>query len=154
MSSMASYTAPLLFNVDQVMTTQIVNAKTNGDLRFASVVSVVLAVISIFFLILLRQYERRAVYRTQSKGGARKQHRVTRPLAKAVVLITALFSTIFLTLPIAMIFVLAFSVNGSWRTAPLPSKYTLDNFLGLFSKPASWEPIRNSLEMSAIAAAG
>src|SRR5207248_148249 len=43
MSSMASYTAPLLFGVDKVMTTQIVNAKTNGDLRFASVVSVMLA---------------------------------------------------------------------------------------------------------------
>jgi hypothetical protein len=32
---MASYTAPLLFNVDTVMTSQIVNARVNGDLRFA-----------------------------------------------------------------------------------------------------------------------
>ncbi|HEX4996770.1 MAG TPA: ABC transporter permease subunit, partial [Terriglobia bacterium] len=62
MSSMASYTAPLLFGVDNVMTSQIVNAKVNGDLRFASVVSVMLAVISAIFLVGVRAYERRAIY--------------------------------------------------------------------------------------------
>jgi iron(III) transport system permease protein len=154
MSSMASYTAPLLFSVDQVMTTQIVNAKINGDLRFASVVSVMLAVISIFFLIIIRTYEQRSVYRTQSKGGARKRRQITSPLAKAVVLTLALISSIILVLPIAMIVVLAFSVNGSWRTAPLPSSYTLQNFVVLFSDPASWEPIKNSVQMSAIAVVG
>lgn len=154
MSSMASYTAPLLFGVDQVMTTQIVNAKTNGDLRFASVVSVMLAVISVAFLILIRTWEQRAVYRSQSKGGARKRRRITSPVAKAVVFVVALASTTFLMLPIAMIFVLAFSVNGSWRTSPLPSQYTTDNFVKLFSDPRSWEPVRNSIEMSAIAVVG
>jgi iron(III) transport system permease protein len=154
MSSMASYTAPLLFSVDQVMTTQIVNAKINGDLRFASVVSVMLAFISIFFLVVIRTYEQRAVYRTQSKGGARKRRQITSPLAKAVVLTVALISSIILILPIAMIVVLAFSVNGSWRTAPLPSRYTLQNFVVLFSDPASWDPIKNSVQMSAIAVVG
>jgi iron(III) transport system permease protein len=89
-----------------------------------------------------------------SKGGARRQHRVTSLTAKAAILVVALGSTVFLVLPIAMIFVLAFSVNGSWRTSPLPSAYTLDNFVTLFRDPASWQPIRNSLEMSAIAVLG
>jgi iron(III) transport system permease protein len=154
MSSMASYTAPLLFGVDQVMTTQIVNAKTNGDLRFAAVVSVMLGLISIFFLIVIRSYEQRTIYRTQSKGGARKLRRITSGPAKAIVLAVALISTVFLILPIVMIFILAFSVNGSWRTAPLPSQYTLLNFLNLFADPRSWAPVRNSLEMSAMAVAG
>jgi iron(III) transport system permease protein len=154
MSSMASYTAPLLFGVDKVMTTQIVNAKVNGDLRFASVVSVILALISLIFLIIIRTFERRSVYRTLSKGAARKRHQVTRPIVKATVLAVSLISTIFLVLPIVMIFVLAFSVNGSWRTSPLPSRYTTRNFVTLFSDPRSWDAIRNSLEMSAIAVAG
>jgi iron(III) transport system permease protein len=154
MSSMASYTAPLLFGVDQVMTTQIVNAKINGDMRFASVVSVMLAAISVFFLVVIRFYEQRRSYRTQSKGGARKRRRITSPVAKALVFATAAVTTIFLVLPIAMIFVLAFSVNGSWRTGPLPSRYTLDNFTNLFAQRSSWEPIWNSIEMSAIAVVG
>ena len=53
-----------------------------------------------------------------------------------------------------MIFILAFSVNGSWRAAPLPSRYTTENFVSLFTNPRSWEAITNSLEMSAIAVGG
>jgi iron(III) transport system permease protein len=154
MSSMASYTAPLLFNVDHVMTTQIVNAKMNGDLRLASVVSVVLAAISVFFLIVIRGYEQRTIYRTQSKGGARRTRRVTSPLARAIILATALTSTLFLILPIAMIVLLAFSVNGSWRKSPLPSQYTLNNFISLFSNSGSWTPVINSLQMSGLAVVG
>jgi iron(III) transport system permease protein len=131
MSSMSSYTAPLLFHVDKVMTQQIVIAKLNGQLGLASVVSVMLALISILFLILLRAYEKRSVYATLSKGGARRRKRVTSAFWKTVLVIVASASTIFLILPIMMIFLLAFSVNGSWRTSPLPSQYTIQNFTGL-----------------------
>src|SRR5262249_171588 len=132
MSSMSSYTAPLLFHVDNVMTQQIVIAKLNGQLGLASVVSVMLALISLIFLIVLRSYEKRSRYSTLSKGGARRRSQVTNRLWKTVLMTVASISTIFLVLPIAMIFLLAFSVNGSWRTSPLPSRYTLENFLSLF----------------------
>jgi len=154
MSSMSSYTAPLLFHVDKVMTQQIVIAKLNGELGLASVVSVMLAIISIIFLILLRAYEKRSVYSTLSKGGARKRHQVTSPLWRAVLVTAASLSTLFVILPIAMIFLLAFSVNGSWRTAPLPSQYTMRNFVGLFTDPRSWDAVITSIEMSAIAVVG
>ena len=154
MSSMASYTAPLLFGVDKVMTSQIVIAKTNGDLRFASVISVMLALISVIFLIGLQIYERRTIYRTQSKGAVRRRSQITNPIAKVISFIVAVAATVFVLLPIAMIFVLAFSVNGSWRTTALPAQYTIGNFARLFQDPRSWDAIRNSLEMSAIAVVG
>jgi iron(III) transport system permease protein len=154
MSSMASYTAPLLFNVDYVMTRQIMSADANAELAYSSVVSVMLAVVSIVFLILLRRWEDRAAYRSQSKGGARKRQRVTNPAMKVLILAVSLVSTIFLILPIAMIFVLAFSVDGSWRTAALPSEYTTGNIVKLFTDSATWAPIQNSLLMSAIACCG
>jgi iron(III) transport system permease protein len=154
MSSMSSYTAPLLFHVDQVMTQQIVIAKLNGQLGLASVVSVMLALISVAFLIVLRTYEKSAVYTTLSKGGARKRQRVSSPLWKTALVIVASISSVFLILPIGMIFLLAFSVNGSWRVSPLPSQYTVQNFIGLFTNPSSWAAVVNSLEMSALAVAG
>lgn len=154
MSSMASYTAPLLFHVDKVLTQQIVLAKLNGELGLASVVSVTLAVVSVAFLVVLRTYEKRASYATLSKGGARKRQRVTSGIWKAVLVIVASASTIFVMLPIAMIFLLAFSVNGSWRTSPLPSRYTIGNFASLFTNPKSLDAVINSLEMSAIAVGG
>jgi iron(III) transport system permease protein len=154
MSSMASYTAPLLFNVDYVMTRQIMSADANAEMAFSSVISVMLAAVSIVFLILLRQWENRTAYRTQSKGGGRKRQRVTNPVMKAVILAVSLVSTLFLILPIAMIFVLAFSVDGSWRRAALPSEYTTRNIVKLFTDSTTWAPIQNSLVMSAIAVGG
>ena len=154
MSSMSSYTAPLLFHVDKVMTQQIVIAKLNGQMGLASVVSVTLGIISIIFLVLLRRYEQRTRYATQSKGGARKRRRVSSPLWKAVIFVVASVSTIFLILPIVMIFILAFSVNGSWRTSALPSRYTTQNFASLFQNVEFFDAIKNSLEMSAIAVVG
>jgi iron(III) transport system permease protein len=79
---------------------------------------------------------------------------VTSPLWRIVLVGLASLSTIFLILPIAMIFVLAFSVNGSWRTSPLPSQYTLQNFVSLFTNRDSWAAVLNSVEMSAIAVVG
>jgi len=154
MSSMASYTAPLLFDVDKVMTRQIVIARGYGDLRYASAVAVMLAVVSVAFLILIRTYEGRGVYRTQSKGGVRRSQRVTSPLAKAIVCAVAVVATIFMILPIAIIFILAFSVNGYWRTSLLPTRYTTQYLVRLFSDPASWDAVKNSLVMSAIAVVG
>jgi len=154
MSSMSSYTAPLLFHVDKVMTQQIVIAKLNGQLGLASVVSVMLALISVAFLIVLRTYEKGAGYTTLSKGGARRRQRISSWLWKTALIIVASISSVFLVLPIAMIFLLAFSVNGSWRTSPLPSQYTFQNFIDLFTNPSSWAAVVNSLQMSAIAVAG
>jgi iron(III) transport system permease protein len=154
MSSMSSYTAPLLFHVDQVMTQQIVIAKLNGQLGLASVVSVMLALISVAFLIVLRTYEKTAGYTTLTKGGSRKRQRISSPLWKTTLVIVASISSVFLILPIAMIFLLAFSVNGSWRASPLPSQYTPQNFISLFTNPNSWAAVVNSLEMSALAVAG
>jgi iron(III) transport system permease protein len=151
MSSMASYTAPLLFGVDNVMTSQIVIAKLNGDLRFAAVVSVVLALVSVAFLVSVRAYERRAIYRTQSKGGARRRKTVVSARGRAVICALAVGATVVVTLPIAMIVLLAFSVNGSWRSSLLPSAYTTRNFVTLATDPQAWAAIRNSVEMSALA---
>jgi iron(III) transport system permease protein len=154
MSSMASYTAPLLFGVDHVMTAQIVNLKTNGDLRLASVVSVVLAAVSMVFLVLMRAWEQRRAYRTQSKGGARRRRRITRPFARAVVFVLAAGASLWLVLPLAMIVLLMFTVNCTWGAELLPSHFTLRNVGALFTDPRAWAPVRNSLEMSLIAVAG
>src|SRR4029453_8008290 len=51
-------------------------------------------------------------------------------------------------------FILAFSVDGSWRTAALPSEYTIRNIVKLFTDSTTWAPIQNSLVMSAIAVCG
>ncbi|WP_259363520.1 ABC transporter permease [Microbacterium esteraromaticum] len=154
MSAMSSYTAPLLFQYTDVMTQQIVIAKTNGDMRLASIISTALAIISIVFLAIIRSYEQRKVYRTQSKGGGRKRSTVTSTPVKVLLLVIAAPTTLFLVLPIVMIAVLSFTAKGGWLQSVLPNGYTLEWWAQLFSGAEFWRPVTNSLLMSVIAVGG
>lgn len=154
MSSMSSYTAPLLFQYTDVMTQQIVIAKSNGDMRLASIIATTLAVISIVFLAVIRGYEQRKVYRTQSKGGGRQRASVTSPAVRALIAVIAIPLTIFLILPILMILVLSVTAKGGWLTSILPTEYTLEWYSLMFTGFEFWRPVTNSLLMSLIAVGG
>ena len=154
MSSMASYTAPLLFQYTNVMTQQIVISKSNGDMRLASIIATTLAIISIVFLAVIRTYEQRKIYRTQSKGGGRQRSTVTSPLARVVIAVVAIPLTLFLVLPMIMILVLSFTAKGGWLSTILPSEYTLEWYAQMFSGADFWRPVTNSLLMSLIAVGG
>lgn len=154
MSSMASYTAPLLFQYTNVMTQQIVISKSNGDMRLASIIATTLAMISIVFLAVIRTYEQRKIYRTQSKGGGRQRSTVTSPLARVVIAVVAIPLTLFLVLPMIMILVLSFTAKGGWLSTILPSDYTLEWYAQMFSGADFWRPVTNSLLMSLIAVGG
>lgn len=154
MSSMASYTAPLLFQYTNVMTQQIVIAKSDGDMRLASIIATTLAVISIVFLAVIRSYEQRNIYRTQSKGGGRARSTVTSPLARAVITLIAIPLTLVLILPIIMILVLSVTAKGGWLATILPTQYTLEWYAQMFSGSEFWRPVMNSLLMSLLAVGG
>lgn len=154
MSSMASYTAPLLFQYTNVMTQQIVISKSNGDMRLASIIATTLAMISIVFLAVIRTYEQRKIYRTQSKGGGRQRSTVTSPLARVMIAVVAIPLTLFLVLPMIMILVLSFTAKGGWLRTILPSDYTLEWYAQMFSGVDFWRPVTNSLLMSLIAVGG
>nr|WP_298332581.1 iron ABC transporter permease [Haloactinopolyspora sp.] len=153
MTSLASYTAPLLFGVDQTMTMQIYINRTNGDMPLASTYASVLGVVSILFLLVMRWYEGRRSYRSQSKGIAAHRREVTNPVARWLAMAGSLVAVAVLLAPAATIALVAFSRDGSWTTQVLPEEYTLENFTAIVSEPKAFEPILNSLTISAVATA-
>ncbi|GAB3153120.1 iron ABC transporter permease [Micromonospora sonneratiae] len=154
MTSLASYTAPLLFGVDQTMTMQIYINRTNGDLPMASTYASVLGVVSVLFLLGMRWYEGRRSYRSQSKGVAAHRREITNPVGRWLALVGSVLATLVLLAPVATIALVAFSADGSWTTEVVPSAYTTENFKTIFSDPKAFEPILNSLQMSLLATAG
>ena len=154
MTSLASYTAPLLFGVDRTMTMQIYINRTNGDLPMASTYASVLAVASVLFLLGMRWYEGRRSYRSQSKGVASHRREITNPLGKWLALTASVLATMVLLAPVATIALVAFSRDGSWTTEVIPSSYTMQNFVTIFSDPGAYRPILNSLRMSVLATIG
>lgn len=151
MVSMASYTAPLLFNVDSMMTMQIVINRTNGNLAMSATYSTVLALISLVFLLGMRWYEGRRSYRSMSKGVAQHRREVNNPIGRWAAMVASVLLTIVLLAPVATIALVAFSRNGSWTHQIIPSVYTLENFVELFTDPDTFKPIQNSLIMSGVA---
>lgn len=154
MVSMASYTAPLLFNVDSMMTMQIVLNRTNGNLPMSATYSSMLAIISLLFLLGMRWYEGRRSYRSASKGVANHRREVRSPLGRWMALAGSVVATVVLLAPVATIALVAFSERGSWTSQIIPSAYTFDNFVELFTDDRTFQPIANSLMMSAVATVG
>ncbi|MBL6278851.1 iron ABC transporter permease [Micromonospora fiedleri] len=154
MTSLASYTAPLLFNVSQTMTMQIYINRTNGDLPMASAYASVLGIVSIIFLLAMRWYEGRRSYQSQSKGISANRRELTNPIGRWLAPVASVLATMVLLAPVATIALVAFSENRTWTTQVLPETYTLDNFVTIFSDPKAFEPILNSLQMSLLAAVG
>lgn len=154
MSSMASFTAPYIFGGGiRVLSVEILNSKLNGNIPMALVETVLLAVPSVAVLFFLRWYEGRRKYSAVGKGVARQRVPITSDLAKATAAAVGAGIVVFLILPHLMVILMSFVQDGTWTTELLPPSYTTQNYVRLFRDPAFFEPIRNSLWMSAAATA-
>ncbi|GFJ81343.1 ABC transporter permease [Phytohabitans houttuyneae] len=120
MTSLASYTAPLLFGVDQTMTMQIYINRTNGDLPMASTYAAVLGLVSIAFLLIMRWYEGRRSYMSQSKGISAQRREIANPVGRWLAPVASVLATIVLLAPVATIALVALSADGSWTTEVIP----------------------------------
>lgn len=151
-SAIGSYSAPALIGGSyRVLTTQIVMAKTNFDMTLASLEVMVLLTIgvtaTVSLYLLRRHYERaastRAVYWTPSFVHARRWRLLFGAL---VVLQMAL-----VLLPVAVIFYLSLMSTRSIMMEPFPTGFTTDNYLQVLTNARTFQPLGNSLAMSAMA---
>ncbi len=154
MISMASYTAPLMFGVERTMTMQIYLSRTNGNLEMAATQSTILSIVSILFLIIMRLYQNRRNYQNQSKGISVHRTEVRSTFMKYLSMILSIIGTIILLLPILVIVLISFSVDGEWTVQIIPTAYTLQHYIDLFTDGDTWRPIWNSIKMSTVAVVG
>jgi iron(III) transport system permease protein len=156
MTSMGSFSAPYVFGGGfRVLTTQIFASKLNNELGLVAVETVVLAAVSLLFLVLLQRYESAKDYTGGAKGvaaaavrsgGAPADRWRSRGIAVAA---TALVG--FLLLPHATVFLVALVPEGTWTTELFPPRYTLGNVQRLFEDREMMRPIVNSLQMATVA---
>ena len=154
MTSMASFSAPLLFGGNvRVLTLEIFTARQRGDIVMAVTETVILAIISLGALIVFQRYEgTRRFAAAAMKGAPRRRVSIASGKARALATIVAVVFAVILVLPVATLFLVSFAREGSWTTQTLPSAYTFANYQRLFSDPYAAEVFFNSVTMSAIAA--
>jgi iron(III) transport system permease protein len=154
MTSMASFSAPLLFGGDvRVLTLEIFTARQRGDFVIAITETVILAVISLGALFFFQRYEgTRRFAAAAMKGAPRRRESIASGPARVLATILAVLFAIVLVLPVATLFLVSFAREGSWTTQTVPSAYTFANYQRLFADPWAAEVFFNSVTMSAIAA--
>jgi iron(III) transport system permease protein len=154
MTSMASFSAPLLFGGNvRVLTLEIYTARQRGDLALSLTETVVLAAISLTALVFFQRYEgTRKFAAAAMKGTARRRRATATGKMRALAVIAGIAFSIILVLPVATLVVVSFAREGSWTTQTLPSSYTVANYVKIFSEPSASDAFVNSLLMSGIAA--
>jgi iron(III) transport system permease protein len=154
MTSMASFSAPLLFGGGvRVLTLEIFTARQRGDNAMAISETVLLAVISLIALIFFQRYEgTRRFVAAAMKGTTRRRERISNGKARLLATIVGVVFSVVLVLPVATLIVVSFAQEGSWTTQTLPTAYTFANYLRFVREPQSGEVFVSSLLMSAIAA--
>jgi len=155
MTSMASFTAPYLFGGNwRFLTVEIYNSKLNGDMPMALTQAVIIAAISILFLIILRLQGGQAItgFGRGTKGVMRSHNLRNLPRwQKTLLALLGLSVMLALILPQLTLVMIAFVKNGSWTSQILPDTFTLENFTTLWQQRQFVQPFWNSFWMSTIA---
>jgi iron(III) transport system permease protein len=154
MTSMASFSAPLLFGGDvRVLTLEIYTARQRGDTTLAITETVILAVISLGALVFFQRYEgTRKFAAAAMKGSTKKRKAIRSGKSRAIAIACGVVFSILLVLPVATLILVSLAREGSWTTQTLPAAYTIANYTKIFSDSRASEVFVNSLSMSAIAA--
>jgi iron(III) transport system permease protein len=156
MTSMASFSAPLLFGGGvRVLTLEIYTARQRGDESMAITETVVLALISLSALFFFQRYEGTRRFAAAALKGAPKQRRaVAAGKSRILAILGGVFFSLLLVLPVATLVLVSFAQEGNWTTQTVPTVYTTANYRKIFADSRASEVFLNSLSMSAIAAAG
>ncbi|MCG3118951.1 MAG: hypothetical protein ALAOOOJD_01240 [bacterium] len=155
MTSMASFTAPYIFGGNwRFLTVEIYNSKLNGDMPMAMTQAVIIASISLLFLLLLRFQSGQALtgFGRGTKGAAKTGNLRQLPaLQKILLAVVGFLVMLALILPQLTLVMIAFVKNGSWTSQILPDTFTLENFTTLWRQQQFLRPFWNSFWMAAIA---
>ena len=154
MTSMASFSAPLLFGGSvRVLTLEIYTARQRGDAGVAVTETVILALISLSALVVFQRYEGTRKFAAAAlKGSTKKRQPITSGGVRAIAVASGIIFSLILILPVATLVLVSFAREGQWTVQTLPPSYTLGNYAKIFSDSRAAEVFLNSLSMSAIAA--
>jgi iron(III) transport system permease protein len=154
MTSMASFSAPLLFGGGvRVLTLEIFTARQRGDASQAITETVILAAISLSALFFFQRYEGTQKFAAAAmKGSAKLRKPIAGGPTRAIAIVCGVLFSVLLVLPVATLILVSFAQEGNWTTQTFPTSYTIANYVKIFSDSRSSEVFLNSLSMSAIAA--
>jgi len=152
MASMASFTAPLIFGGSiRFLTTEIYSSKINGDSSVASMLSVLLTLISLLFFLILRFYRNKNSFETRTKGTIKIFTSGINNKSGLLINLTVFSFIAIILLPILALGFLSLIPEGSLMRNYFTEPFTIENYIKVFNDPKFFEPFFNSIKMAALA---
>ncbi len=152
MASMASFSAPFIFGGSiRFLTTEIYSAKINGDIAMASVLSVLLTLISLGFLIVLRFYRKKNTFESRSKGTVKSSSFLAQKKSGLTGWLSVCAFVFIIMLPILALLFLSLIPEGSLMRNYFTEPFTAENYIKIFSESQFFEPFSNSIKMGLVA---
>ncbi len=152
-TAVSSFSAPYLIGGGyRMMSTQILQSKMNNQMQMASTQVTILMAISIVTILLYGFYSKSESQSRSTKTKKMKKVNIQNAYLNAIVHILAYIIIFLIILPILIIVILSFADSNSWMTEIFPSKFSVDNYRNILFKKRILSPVKNSLQMSFIAA--
>ncbi|MBC8043460.1 MAG: iron ABC transporter permease [Rhizobacter sp.] len=150
--STASFTAPLIF-ADRMpfITTEIYNQKIGGNFGAANALSVVLVAVSMGLLYLFERWNgRRNPPRSLAGRGAARGVPSESGIARWMFLVPFALWFLFVMLPVLTLLVVSLADLSPSSISVLPERYTLGNYIKIFTTENFYTPFLNSLTMATL----
>ena len=147
MSGISSFSAPNLLGGYKVLSTQIMYSKINNRLNFASMQVTLMILMGISVMFIFRKLEEKSGVQDNIKSTPLKPIKLNSTggkILKVIIWLTA-FSII---LPIICVIFFSFTKSSDVMTKIIPTRFTLENYKNIFSKPRVLKPFINSIKMT------
>ena len=154
-TGVSSFSAPYLIGSGyRMMSTQILQSKMNNQMQMASVQVVLLMGISVITMLLYNFYSKQNIVAKNTRNITMKKVVIKKKSLSLAMNLCAYLIILFIITPIVGIVVLSFADSSSWMMKIFPDEFTLENYKRIFLQKRILSPVKNSIQMSLIAAGG
>ena len=154
-TGVSSFSAPYLIGSGyRMMSTQILQSKMNNQMQMASVQVVLLMGISVITMLLYNFYSKQNIVAKNTRNITMKKVVIKNKSLSLAMNLCAYLIILFIITPIVGIVVLSFADSSSWMMKIFPDEFTLENYKRIFLQKRILSPVKNSIQMSLIAAGG
>ena len=154
-TGVSSFSAPYLIGSGyRMMSTQILQSKMNNQMQMASVQVVLLMGISVITMLLYNFYSKQNIVAKNTRNINMKKVVIKNKSLSLAMNLCAYLIILFIITPIVGIVVLSFADSSSWMMKIFPDEFTLENYKRIFLQKRILSPVKNSIQMSLIAAGG
>lgn len=154
-TGVSSFSAPYLIGSGyRMMSTQILQSKMNNQMQMASVQVVLLMGISVITMLLYNFYSKQNIVAKNTRNITMKKVVIKNKSLSLAMNLCAYLIILFIITPIVGIIVLSFADSSSWMMKIFPDEFTLENYKRIFLQKRILSPVKNSIQMSLIAAGG